>query len=223
MTLKEDRIKYLIVGVISFLCIPSSFIATIFQPLYNRVNYGQINDYFKYGIGIVFLLIAFLVIQLVIKKKLHMTYERDTSPLSLKKTIIVFFLTFGIIFAISAYLGFEVKIFHDLGKNANAFKLGKHATKCGYYAIVGLFITLMIENFQYAFDGAIKSKRKIINYIPLGGLCTMLTYGTYALCMGFGTMKILFFFLILVYGEIYLLTNRSFLKTCACVMLIILL
>lgn len=223
MITKQDRLKYLIVGIISFLCIPASMVGTLFQPLYNKVNYGQINDYFKYVSGIVFLIIAFLVIQLGIKKKLHMTYEKDTSPLPLKNTIIVFFLTFGIIFAISAYLGFEVKIFHDLGKNANAFKLGKHATKCGYYAFIGLFITLMIENFQYALDGTFKSKRVLMSYLPLGGLVTMLTYGTYALCMGIGTLKILYFFLVLVYGEIYLLTNRSFTKTCACIMLIILL
>lgn len=221
MTLKE-RVKYMIVGIISFLSIPASMIGVIFKPAYKKVYYGQSNDIFKYAIGAFVLLILFILIKCVLIKKMHITYKKDTNPLSIKKTIIVFVLTFGIIFAISAYLGFHVKLFYELGNNTTGFKMLIHAIKYLYYIVMCLFIVLMIENFQYALDGTFKSKKIISSYIPLGGLVTLLLYGTYALIMGIGTMKILYFFLILVYGEIYLLTNRSFIKTYAPVMLIFL-
>lgn len=221
---KMDRIKYMIVGFISFLCIPASMLSVIFKPLYNKVYYGQSNDLFKYGIALVLSIIFFILIQTVLKKKINISYNKPKEVLPLWKEILVFVITFGIIFGISAYLGFNVKIFYDLGKSTTGLLIICMAVRSVYYVFMCLFIVLIIENFQYALEGLIHFKNpKINDYLPFGGICALVLYGTYALIADIGTLKILFFFLILVYGEIYLLTNRNFVKTYGAVALIFLL
>ncbi len=213
----KDRLKYGIVAISYFLAILLSNLSVLFKPLYKRVYYGQANGHFRYGLGIVIIIILSLLIEFILKKKLNITYKKDKSELSLKRTSIIFGITFLMIFIISAIIGFEIKPLHDLGNNTTAFKIGVYATKIGYFTISVYVAIHMIENFQYALDDIIKFKNPNINkYIPYGGIATMLTYGIYMLCLGVGgSLSVLYFFMIILYGEIYLISNRSILKTCA--------
>jgi len=213
----KDRIKYAIIALSYFVAILLSHIGVILKPFYKRVYYGQANGHFKYGFGLVFLAIFACIIQFVIKKKLNITYKKDTTPLTWKRAGIVFGITFVMIFIISACSSFQLKPFYDVGNNTTAYKVGVYATTLAYHTVCVFFAVHMIENFQYALDDIIPFKNENVRkYIPYGGIATMLTYGIYSLCMGLGgNISVLYFFLILLYGEIYLLTNRSILKTCA--------
>lgn len=222
---KIERIKYLIMALIWFSAIPLSLLGTIFKPLYKKVYYGQANGYFQYGLGIFLLVIYLLVIVFVILKKMNLKYEKDKTPLSWLKVCILFFGAFAISFVISACLGFELKPFYDVGNNTTAYMAGVSFVKLAYNAFGLFFAIMMIENFQYAIEGIIPIKNKNVEkYIPYGGIATMIIYGTYALCFGVGgSLKVLYFFLPILYGEIYLLAKRDNLKAYATSLLIFLL
>lgn len=212
----KQRLKYAVVALAYFAAILLSNLSLVFKPLYKRVYYGQANGHFRYGLGIILIIIFVLLINFILIKKLNITYKKDKTPLSLKRTSIIYAITIVMVFIISAIIGFEIKPLHDIGNNTTAFKIGVFATKTGYYTVCLYIAVLMIENFQYALDNTIKFKNKNINkYLPYGGLATMLTYGIYSLCLGVGgSLSVLYFFMILLYGEIYLLCNRHILSTC---------
>ena len=218
----KNRIRYAIVALCYLAAIFLSHISVIFKPFYKRVYYGQANGHFQFGLGILFLIIFFIIIEKVIKKKLNIEYNKDKKPLTWKMAGLVFGITFLIVFIISACSNFELKPFYDVGNNTTAYKVGVYATTLAYHTICVFFAVGMIENFQYALDDIIPFKNENVRkYIPYGGIMTMLTYGIYSLCIGLGgNISVLYFFLIILYGEIYLLTNRSILKTCASVGLI---
>ena len=214
---KIDRIKYGIVGISYFIAIILSNLGVLFKPLYKKVYYGQANGYFRYGFGIAFLILFYCLIKFVLEKKLNVSYKKDKSNLSWMMTGILFAITFVVIFIICAIIGFEIKPFYDLGNNTTGFKIGISGTELAYNT-VALFLAIhMIENFQYALDDIIPFKNEKVNlYLPYGGVATMLTYGIYALCFGIGgSLQVLYFFMIILYGEIYLLCKRNVLKTFA--------
>jgi len=211
-----DRAKYAIAGLLLFLSLPLSNLAYIFKPLYKRVYYGQSNPMFYYGIASGIMFVIYCLVRFLYCKKLNIKYKKDKSPLSVKMILIVFAITFVMVFIISAIIGFHVKPFYDLGNNTTGFKLYVQGVRHIYYGFLIWQIVNMIENFQYALDGIIPFKNQSINkYIPYGGFVTMLTYGTYAWIAGIGTLHALFFFMILVYGEVYLLVKRNLLSTFA--------
>ena len=83
-----------------------------------------------------------------------------------------------------------------------------------YYSMLMLFVMSMIENFQYGLEGLIPIKNEKLNkFFPVGGIATMLTYGIYQLVMGLTTLSVLYFLLITVYGILYLIVERSFIKS----------
>ncbi len=211
-----DRLKYAIAGLILFLSLPISNIAYVFKPLYKRVYYGQSNIMFYYGIASAVMFIIYCLVKFLYCKKLNIVFKKDKTPLSTKMVIIIFAITFAVVFIISAILGFHVKPFYDLGNNTTGFKLYVQGVRHIYYGFLIWQIVNMIQFFQYALDDIIPFKNMKINkYIPYGGIVTMLTYGTYAWITGIGTLHALFFFMILVYGELYLLSKRNLLSTFA--------
>jgi uncharacterized membrane protein YhaH (DUF805 family) len=219
---KSTRIKYAILGLSYFIAILLSNIALLFKPLYKRVYYGQANGHFRYGIGILILIALICVIKKVIQPKLGLNPIKDKRPFTWKKTLFIFGLTYLVIFIISAIVGFEIKPFHDIGNNTTGYKIGVYATTLAYQFLCVIIAVFMIDAFQYALDDIIPFKNKKVSaYIPYGGIATMLTYGIYALVNGHGgTLSVMYFFLVILYGEIYLLCNRNLLKTIASVGLI---
>lgn len=218
---KKERISYLLMGLIWFAALPLSLLGTLFKPLYKKVFYGQANGYFKYGLGIVLLLIFFFVIVFAIEKKFDLKYKKDVKPMPWWKTCAIFFGAFLLTFFISAIIGFNLKPFYDVGNNTTAYMAGISFTKLAYFSVELFFAMKMIENFQYALDDILPFKNKAAKYIPYGGLLTMLTYGMFGLIIGVGgTLSVLYFFLILLYGELYLLVDRSILKAYATSLLI---
>lgn len=224
MSLK-DRIKLIILGCSWFLSIPLALIGVALKPIYKMVYYGQANNYFKYGIAIVLLIIYFFVIKFVIQKKMHVTFKKDNSKLSWKMLCALYFCSFLLIFIISAGLGFKLKPTYDIGNNMPAYEIGQFFTKLAYRGI-GLYFALnMIECFHYALEDLFPFKdKKFAAYIPYGAVVTMLTYGIYAYLTGVGgSLSVLYIFFVLLYGEIYLLCKRNLLKTYAFCILIFLL
>ncbi len=218
--IKKARLNSLIVALAYFISIPISNIVLVFKPLYNKVYYGQSNDIFYYVLSMIVLALFMILIELCLKKKLNVLYEKK-KEISYRNTIIVFLITFITIFIISAIIRFHVKPFYDLGNNTTGFSIIIKAVEILYLIMLAAYVVKIIESFQYALDDIIPFKNPNINkYFPYGGICAMLTFGVYALIMGIFTLPVLFFFLILLYGEIYLLAERSFLKSFASILLI---
>ena len=213
----KERLKFLIIGLSYFAVIFLSKLALIFKPLYKKVYYGQANGHFEYGLGLAFVVVFILLIELVLKRKLKPDYHKEKTQLSWGMTAVLFAFTFIMIFIISALSGMDLKPVHDIGNNTTASRAGIFGTTLLYH-VSCLYVAInMIENFQYALDDIIPFKnKKVSNYLPYGGIATMLTYGIYSLIAGLGgDLSVLYFFIVLAYGEVYLLTKRSLLKTFA--------
>lgn len=211
---KGNRIKYVTLALIAFLCIILANLILLFKPLYEQVYYGQAKPLFYYGGSSVLLIIFFIVFKNVIVKKMKVDYNKEKGELPLKNLIVAYSITVGIIFVISGIIGWNVKIFHDLGTNFTGYQLIIHAVKIVYHSMVMMLVIAMIENFQYGLEGLIPVKNENFNeFFPVGGIATMLTYGIYQLVMGLTTLSGLYFVLIVLYGLIYLLVKRSFIKS----------
>ena len=220
----KDRMNYLFLAIAYTLAIPFANIVLIFKPLYSKVYYSQSNDMFYYGLSIAVLVIEFLLIELVLRPKLKVSLKGDNSELPLKNTIILFVLTFGIIFIVSAIIGFHIKPFYDLGNNTSWFRLMVKGVEMLYLLCLAIYMVRIIASYQFFLDGFFKFKNEILNkYFPYGGICAMLFVGSYFLIAGYGTMLYIFIPLIAVYGVIYLLANRSFYKAFASILLIMVL
>ncbi|MGM9972102.1 MAG: hypothetical protein ACI35W_06815 [Anaeroplasmataceae bacterium] len=220
-SIKNERIKYLILGLAYFLSIPLANIVLVFKPLYNKVYYGQANDIFYYGLSVIVLGVLLILVELLLKPKLGIKLIKSKEELPIINTILIFSITFIAIFIISAILGFHLKPFYDLGKNTTGFKIIVKAVEILYLVMISAYMVKLIEAFQYTLDNIIPFKKEIINkYFPYGGIATMLTFGIYMIILNFTSLSLLFFFLIIVFGEIYLLAERNFIKAFGSIALI---
>ncbi len=207
--------KYFIVGFASFFSVLFGNVAKIFEkPLYGNVYYGQLNEAFFYAINTIILLILFYIIKTVLVKKLDVTYEKVEGELPYKVSTIMLVTTIICILIVSAFIGFEVKIAYDLGEGFTGTELVAQGVKIIFYAVLMMHTVVMIENFQYGLENIINFKNETLKkHVPLGGILTMLTLGTYSVLMGITTLPLIYFLLHLVYGWLYLIANRSFGKS----------
>lgn len=219
------RIKYAVIALLYFIAIPLSLIGVLLQPLYKHVYYGQANAYFKYGIAIALIIALFLIIKLVIAKKMKVEYQKDKTPLSWPVLLGLYFGSFILVFIISACFKFQLKPVHDIGNNKPAYDMGKFFVILAYRSFGLLCALHMIENFQLSLEGLIKVKnKKLAEFIPYGSILTMLTYGVYSALTGVGaSLSVLYVFFILLYGIIYVLCKKNILKAYAFCLLIFLL
>ena len=212
--MKKQSLKYIGLGLAYFMCVIFSNIAVIFKPLYKKFKYGKYNQMFFYLIASIILIVCFLLIRLLVVKKLRVDYDKDKSELDVKRLGIVYGLVVLTILIISAIIGWEIRFLNDLGSNFGGNELMDQLVKT-LYALIALFVvTNIIENFEYGFEGLIKFKNiNMQKFFPTGGIVTMILYGSYELIIGFNHLPILYFFIIGLYGFIYLLCNRSISKT----------
>ena len=211
---KKAKLKYLILGFIWFLSILLSLLSVLFKPLYGNYYYGQGNDYFKYGIGSGLLIGYILLIKLLVVRKMKIKFEKDKTPVSWPILVGVYLFCFLFVLFISMYMGFKLKFTYDIGNNMPSYFIGQYFTKIAYRCICLYVAINMMEAFQYAVEDFMPTKGlKIHNYIPYGAILLILTYGIFGLITGVGgSFKILYFFMCLIYGEIYLLCKRSVFK-----------
>lgn len=203
------------------LIIITPFIAGIISPVFDYISYGQMRTYFTGLITSIMWTLELVIITIFCKKKWNIMIllnpKTKGKELSNKQMIILTVISIVSILFISWQIGFQVKPFYDLGNKISGYEvmgnvgqLFKNSIKCGW-------MVLMIRCAQ-KFCEEILGKGK--RFIPYGGAVLMLTVGIYDLCMGLTTLPITYFLLNLVFGYIYLLTDRSVIKTYLFVLLI---
>ena len=210
MQFKKDKsaINYFILALICFLFIISALSASLFTPLFKKVNYGQrlplLNAIYIFILWIIE--IDVIIVILYKKNKFDiLNIKREKEELSVLRILILFGITLAPIFLISGLLGWKLKIVDDLGERITGDFLTFQLCEYGK-AIPKLFIVaIMIRLFQDGMEKIVITKYQI----PWGGIFVMLTFGLYELLTYDHSFGIFYFFFPLIYGTIYLVSKRN--------------
>ena len=208
-----------IIGIVAILFTP--FIARIFSPIFNWIGYGSLLVFWDEVFISVFWFIEIVILKLVYQKKYNKNVisnlEAKGQELPIKRVFLITGIVVACIIIISAQIGFQVKPFYDLGKKFNGYEL---LVNCGVFLvniIKCMWITIMLKAVQDVFEG-IAGKGKL--FIPFAGLVLLLTVGIYDILIGAYNLPVTYLILYVVYGLIYLLTDRHMVKTYLLIMFV---
>ncbi len=219
---KMSSLSLAVIYCIAFGCIiVTPIIAEQLAPMFDYIDYGALRHLFMEIITCVLWALEIVIIAIICKKHWNvsvlMNPKTHGKELPAKNMIILAILSIVSILIISAQIGFEVKPFHDMGVKITGYELignigmlFRNAIKCG-------FMVLMIRCAQKFTEQIIGKGRSRFIW---GGLILFLTVGIYELLIGANTLPLTYLLLNLLFGWIYLLTDRSISKTYLFVLLI---
>ncbi len=211
VNIKYDVASYLL-GIILVVLAPVA--GGIIAPFLDFAGYGAMRPFFKELFTSIIWVVIVIIAQIIYLKKLsyNLFCEKGykSGELPIKRILFIGGIVALCIIIISAQIGFQVKPFYDLGEKFNGYDLFnnlgiflRNAVKCVLVVIMLKAATNIIESFN------IKNE----NYIPYAGIVLALTVGIYDLIMGLNNLSITYFFLYVVYGWIYLLTEKAPVKS----------
>ena len=219
---KKGVLPLTVIYCIALGCIVvTPFIGEHLAPMFDYVDYGALRHLFEEIITCVLWAVEIIVIAVICRKywnvNVLMNPKTRGKELPAKNMILLALLSIAAVLFISAQIGFEVKPFHDMGVKITGYELMgnigmlfRNAIKCG-------FMVLMIRCAQKFAELLIGKGRSRFIW---GGVILALTVGVYDLLAGANTLPATYFLLNLLFGWIYLLTNRSISKTYLFVLLI---
>lgn len=219
---KMDCKDLAIIYVIAFVCIIiTPIFAKLIAPMFDYVNYGAMRHLFTEIITCIFYTLEIVGIAFICKKqwKINVLMNPKThgKELPTKNMIILAFLAIASILIISAQIGFEVKPFYDMGVKITGYELMGNIGMLFRNAIKCAFVVLLIRCAQKFVELLIGKGKS--NFI-WGGAILFLTVGIYDILTGMNTLPYTYLLLNLLFGWIYLLTQRSISKTYLFVVLI---
>lgn len=189
----------------------------LFAPLFQRVYYGNLTTMFFYILCVLFWIPCLAVLYLQIKKHTgYKVFRRARKELSLKRSLIIYACAVVPIFIVSAALGFELKVVFELGKRVTGIQLGTNGVMYAYGAVKLLLGVILIELVQECMD--ILYRGKYAGKIPWGGIFYAVIVGLIDVIVAYATgAQVLFAWLYvafhLLYGVIYLLSEKNFYVT----------
>lgn len=208
-----------ILGLMAIIFTP--FVARLISPFFEWVAYGSLTAFFDELFTSIFWIIEMIVLGIVYKKyfnkNIFYNAEVKGDELSAKRIAIITGLVVGCILVISAQIRFQVKPFYDLGEKFNGYEL---LVNCGVFIqniVKCMWITLMLKAMQEFFEN-VMGKGKL--FIPVAGLVMLLTLGIYDIVIKANNLPLTYLILYVVYGMIYLLTDRHTIKTYLLIMFI---
>lgn len=208
-----------ILGLMAIIFTP--FAARLISPFFEWVAYGSLTAFFDELFTSIFWIIEMIVLGIVYKKyfnkNIFYNAEVKGDELSAKRIAIITGLVVGCILVISAQIRFQVKPFYDLGEKFNGYEL---LVNCGVFIqniVKCMWITLMLKAMQEFFEN-VMGKGKL--FIPVAGLAMLLTLGIYDIVIKANNLPLTYLLLYVVYGMIYLLTDRHTIKTYLLIMFI---
>lgn len=219
---KNIRYYNLVVYIIAFVAvICTHFLARPIVPYTDFVGYGAMSPFFEILFTCILWVIEMFIIAYVYKKKFGVSLlsnkETKGQELPVKRIIIIAAVVVVCILTISAQIGFQVKLFYDLGEKFNGYELTNNAGIFLRNFIKSVWIVIMIKLAQ-EFVEDISGKGRCI--YPFGGIVVMLTLGIYDIVAGMNNLTWTYFALYLIYGWIYILTDRSMIKSYLLIMFI---
>lgn len=216
----KDKFKELYISLALLFLLLSTNIVTIFKIFYNQISYGLFNGTFRLSLSIIYLLIGLLIITKVFKIK----FTPKKELLSTKRVLLLYALTLIPIIIMSAALGWEVKVFFDIGSNSTGTSIIEHFINVLLIIPKMFIVTLIIHYIQIFVSNVVEfDNEKIAKYTPFGGIFIFLTFGLFELICGVHHFNIFYLIVNLYFGLIYLLTNKSVPKSFFIITLIYLL
>lgn len=212
--LNKETIFYCLYGVACLLCLAFGELALLFKPLYKRVYYGQINEMFYLIISAVLTLLACSLLVFLSKKFLKFNPLRSPEEvrheeLPLKNVLFLTLITVACIVVFSALSGWQVKPLADMGERYTTVQIGISALRWAYDILKIFVVVMMLNFFQTGLEKSFNTK-----LIPWCGLLLLLTFGIYDLFIFKAqTFKLVYLFMNIVYGQIFLLTHKNVPKT----------
>ena len=192
----------------------SPIVAKQISPFFDYVGYGAMRPFFDELFTSIIWIVGIVIMAIIYGKKLR--YNIISNPdtkgkeLPMKRIIFIGIVVAACILVISAQIRFQVKPFYDLGEKFNGYELTNNLGIFIRNIVKCVWIIIMIKAAQSLVE-TITKKDKII--YPVAGIVLMFTLGIYDLITGMNNLPITYFFLYLVYGWIYLLTERSMSKS----------
>ncbi len=217
-TLTEKQ--YIILLICSCIMIVGGrLIAQAMSPLFASYNYGQMTDFFVEIITCVIWSVMIIGTTILVyrREKVNITFNIRTRGRELenKNLFAVIIVVVAAIFIISAQIGFQVKPFYDMGVKFTGYEFMANIGGILRNCIKCVWMIIIMECAQ-AIGEAHCSKP----YIPWGGIALMCTIGIYDIVCGMTTLVITYLLMNIVFGVIYMLTNKSVSKTYLSILLI---
>lgn len=217
----KSSIKYWILAIVCILCIYSSQISSLFEPIFDNVYYGNLVKLFTsltnlFIWGIEFLIIFFVCKKLKIdlfgnQKHKERIASGEADELPIWRVCVLFIATILPMIIISAYLNFTLKLVYLLGMRVTSVGLACNATEIVSNLMRIMFMVLIIRCVQEAMEINFKFNTKIV--IPWGAIFLFLTVGVIDFFIFPIELKVFYFVCTFWYGIIYLLTDKKFLPT----------
>lgn len=215
---KKLAFTYLIFAAIILAGIYIVQIFHVFNPLFDRVYYGNLTTIFYYICNVVVWIPFIVLLYKFVLKYTGLKLFRKSAPLSLKRSLIIYVCAVVPIFIVSAVLGFELKVVVELGKKVTGMQLATNGASYAHGAVKLLLAVMFIELVQEA--GQLLYKGKYCNRIPWGGIALAVIFGFAEVIVAYTTgttTAFLFAWMYiafdLLYGVIYLLSNKNFFVT----------
>lgn len=209
----KDAYKYFLLAAISLICIYTSKLSNLFLPLFSKVYYGNLNGMFLTVATIIIWSFELVAVYFLAKNKFNIYLfnkkGKDVEKPSLLNILITFLLTFIPILIISAMLDWNLKIVDDFGQKIESIKVTSVVSQYAQFLLKILWTTTIISLVQEGMERLIVTKIRI----PWGGIVLMLTFGIIEVFVFDGKFKLMYLLFNLIFGLIYLLTNKNFTKT----------
>lgn len=192
----------------------SPFVARLISPLFDYVGYGAMRIFFDELFTSLIWLVEIVIMAVIYQKR--MKYNILSNPdtkgqeLPMKRIVLIGCVVAACILLISAQIGFQVKPFYDLGEKFNGYELSNNLGIFIRNIVKCIWIVIMTKAAQ-GFVEECANKGKML--FPVAGVILMATLGVYDLITGMNNLSVTYFLLYVVYGEIYLLTERSMSKS----------
>lgn len=185
------------------------------SPLFEKIYFGYITPMILDVMRIILYIILIVVAMKYAKKHFQSPCCVPSDGFPLKRVILLYGITLLVVFIVSASLSFRLKVVVDLGENIGAIylynNLANIITSLVRMGIVVLIIRYSTEVFE------LLVKKSWASYVPFGGLVSLVSIGLFELLIvpNISAIHIVFLFMHLLYGEIYLLSYKYFPTTLA--------
>lgn len=222
MTTKKDKYLNLVLYIVCFLAIIlTPYGARLISPVFDWVGYGALEGFFDELFTCILWLVEIVIIAVIYKKKfgIKILYNDEVKgqELPIKRILILSGIVVACILVISAQIRFQVKPFYDLGEKFNGYELLNNVGIFLRNIVKCIWIVIMLKAAQSFVEHFFAGEKSKYAY---AGLIMMLTVGIYDIVMGMNNLAVTYLFLYLIYGMIYLLTDRNTIKTYLLIVLI---
>lgn len=216
---KYYDISIYIIAMLILIC--SRILGGFIAPYFDFAGYGAMYPFFVEVFTSIIWLVSIVVMYMVFQKKYNYNIfgEKDTrgKELPIKRVFLIGMVVALCIIVISAGIGFRVKPFYDLGEKFNGYDLLNNVGIFIRNIVKSLLIVVLVKAAQDLVE--IILKKDNIKF-PWCGIILLFTVGLYDLITGMNNLAIIYTFLYVIYGWVYLLVEKNPIKAYLLIMFI---